>query len=153
MLWVLRYITEIVFFLMIRRPPRSTRTDTLFPYTTLFRSPHPQLVPLLSPCRLQHGPECQQFHVVLGNPHDAQLVPRQRLPGNQRPQVVGEIRKPRDASRLAVQMPEVELPAVILPDTMLAHKAVQPALDAAREPEVRRVDGTNQSSDTPAATN
>src|SRR3546814_11513309 len=27
-----------IFFLMIRRPPRSTRTDTLFPYTTLFRS-------------------------------------------------------------------------------------------------------------------
>src|SRR3546814_16258047 len=26
------------FYLMIRRPPRSTRTDTLFPYTTLFRS-------------------------------------------------------------------------------------------------------------------
>src|SRR3546814_6760098 len=33
----------IVFFLMIRRPPRSTRTDTLFPYTTLFRSAaHPR---------------------------------------------------------------------------------------------------------------
>src|SRR3546814_15653345 len=32
------------FFLMIRRPPRSTRTDTLFPYTTLFRSRLP--VPL-----------------------------------------------------------------------------------------------------------
>src|SRR3546814_7432852 len=31
----------LFFFLMIRRPPRSTRTDTLFPYTTLFRStPH-----------------------------------------------------------------------------------------------------------------
>src|SRR3546814_421802 len=29
------------FFLMIRRPPRSTRTDTLFPYTTLFRSVGP----------------------------------------------------------------------------------------------------------------
>src|SRR3546814_3596318 len=29
-----------IFFLMIRRPPRSTRTDTLFPYTTLFRSTH-----------------------------------------------------------------------------------------------------------------
>src|SRR3546814_285095 len=28
---------------MIRRPPRSTRTDTLFPYTTLFRSHHPAL--------------------------------------------------------------------------------------------------------------
>src|SRR3546814_4448129 len=32
-------------FLMIRRPPRSTRTDTLFPYTTLFRS-------------LRHGARC-----------------------------------------------------------------------------------------------
>src|SRR3546814_13553108 len=31
-------IQIMVFFLMIRRPPRSTRTDTLFPYTTLFRS-------------------------------------------------------------------------------------------------------------------
>src|SRR3546814_7064004 len=34
----LSIITYIFFFLMIRRPPRSTRTDTLFPYTTLFRS-------------------------------------------------------------------------------------------------------------------
>src|SRR3546814_7604680 len=31
----------ILFFLIIRRPPRSTRTDTLFPYTTLFRSSAP----------------------------------------------------------------------------------------------------------------
>src|SRR3546814_19262855 len=31
-------IQIVFFFLMIRRPPRSTRTDTLFPYTTLFRS-------------------------------------------------------------------------------------------------------------------
>src|SRR3546814_1545999 len=29
---------SVGFFFMIRRPPRSTRTDTLFPYTTLFRS-------------------------------------------------------------------------------------------------------------------
>src|SRR3546814_14367083 len=28
----------LIFFLLLRRPPRSTRTDTLFPYTTLFRS-------------------------------------------------------------------------------------------------------------------
>src|SRR3546814_9139614 len=33
------YMSFFFFFLMIRRPPRSTRTDTLFPYTTLFRSP------------------------------------------------------------------------------------------------------------------
>src|SRR3546814_10899832 len=32
------YVYLGFFFLMIRRPPRSTRTDTLFPYTTLFRS-------------------------------------------------------------------------------------------------------------------
>src|SRR3546814_881156 len=31
---------------MIRRPPRSTRTDTLFPYTTLFRSKDPNLDPI-----------------------------------------------------------------------------------------------------------
>src|SRR3546814_10325998 len=30
---------------MIRRPPRSTRTDTLFPYTTLFRSAYPETIP------------------------------------------------------------------------------------------------------------
>src|SRR3546814_18268344 len=41
-------ICFIFFFLMIRRPPRSTRTDTLFPYTTLFRSHE-------KPCRL-HRP-------------------------------------------------------------------------------------------------
>src|SRR3546814_6796564 len=34
-------IVSFFFFLMIRRPPRSTRTDTLFPYTTLFRSMGP----------------------------------------------------------------------------------------------------------------
>src|SRR3546814_9204014 len=31
---------------MIRRPPRSTRTDTLFPYTTLFRSPDGEVMPI-----------------------------------------------------------------------------------------------------------
>src|SRR3546814_15081425 len=37
--YVLYSFFSFFFFLMIRRPPRSTRTDTLFPYTTLFRSP------------------------------------------------------------------------------------------------------------------
>src|SRR3546814_11359634 len=31
-------LSHLFFFLLTRRPPRSTRTDTLFPYTTLFRS-------------------------------------------------------------------------------------------------------------------
>src|SRR3546814_16617462 len=42
------------FFLMIRRPPRSTRTDTLFPYTTLFRSPRPA-APVRQLVRLGQG--------------------------------------------------------------------------------------------------
>src|SRR3546814_2053336 len=39
------FFSLFFFFLMIRRPPRSTRTDTLFPYTTLFRSAffHPSM--------------------------------------------------------------------------------------------------------------
>src|SRR3546814_6808205 len=37
-IFVCLYIIVYFFFLMILRPPRSTRTDTLFPYTTLFRS-------------------------------------------------------------------------------------------------------------------
>src|SRR3546814_2994527 len=37
---------------MIRRPPRATRTDTLYPYTTLFRSR--RLLELLAQVRLQH---------------------------------------------------------------------------------------------------
>src|SRR3546814_20407365 len=32
------HVNDVIFFLRIRRPPRSTRTYTLFPYTTLFRS-------------------------------------------------------------------------------------------------------------------
>src|SRR3546814_20197830 len=40
-LWLsFHLLVRCFFFLMIRRPPRSTRTDTLFPYTTLFRSPN-----------------------------------------------------------------------------------------------------------------
>src|SRR3546814_2069696 len=46
----------MIFFLMIRRPPRSTRTDTLFPYTTLFRSAQPLSAPLQDGIRFLHIP-------------------------------------------------------------------------------------------------
>src|SRR3546814_16417018 len=55
-----------LFFLMIRRPPRSTRTDTLFPYTTLFRSlpriPERQrrAAPAASPERLLRQPDPEE---------------------------------------------------------------------------------------------
>src|SRR3546814_11943205 len=77
------------FFLMIRRPPRSTRTDTLVPYTTLFRSPcisashdvdicsakreshHPTSAlrsPDPHPCRERHNRQIQ------GSPFDEQAL-------------------------------------------------------------------------------
>src|SRR3546814_17675529 len=68
----------IFFFLMIRRPPRVTRTDTLFPYTTLVRSHlsqsvpptpgQPDKAPMLIPLRIKafdreggHGDEAEQL--------------------------------------------------------------------------------------------
>src|SRR3546814_15611953 len=49
------YLLYVFFFFMIRRPPRSTRTDTLFPYTTLFRSPYPFGFPRKPICYLAVG--------------------------------------------------------------------------------------------------
>src|SRR3546814_11114403 len=49
-----------VFFLMIRRPPRSTRTDTLFPCTTLFRSLAAQF-PILPSLRALLGEDAQDI--------------------------------------------------------------------------------------------
>src|SRR3546814_14675566 len=51
-------LISVFFFLMIRRPPRSTRTDTLFPYTTLFRS-------LVGECRPVHALRTDRFAVGL----------------------------------------------------------------------------------------
>src|SRR3546814_1746690 len=50
-----------VVFLMIRRPPRSTRTDTLFPYTTLFRSRR-----VLSARRRGRSPDLRNLRRALG---------------------------------------------------------------------------------------
>src|SRR3546814_6642868 len=51
----------LFFFLMIRRPPRSTRTDTLFPYTTLFRS-----LIVWSPASVAHPPRTAILKAVRG---------------------------------------------------------------------------------------
>src|SRR3546814_12782225 len=47
------YVFVFFFFLMIQPPPRSTRTDTLFPYTTLFRSILPELIDDQARCLLE----------------------------------------------------------------------------------------------------
>src|SRR3546814_9726318 len=49
----------LIFFLMLRRPPRSTRTDTLFPYTTLFRS--------ASQCRFAYNSNAPRRRIQVRN--------------------------------------------------------------------------------------
>src|SRR3546814_14559405 len=53
-----------VFFLMIRRPPRSTRTDTHFPYTTLFRSAGKSALWGAKPICRAHGKELHMKSLV-----------------------------------------------------------------------------------------
>src|SRR3546814_7712850 len=72
---------------MRRRPPRSTRTDTLFPYTTLFRSVgsnvHDPAVPALAH-RVRRG-AAHQVETVQIDPHDpAPLLEGQCRPGDER---------------------------------------------------------------------
>src|SRR3546814_7958524 len=68
------------FFLMIRRPPRSTRTDTLFPYTTLFRSRvQSEIRSLASSHREYHG-----FAYSSGHPQDICSGNARECTGNNR---------------------------------------------------------------------
>src|SRR3546814_12576163 len=77
----------VVFVLMMRRPPISTRTDTLFPYTTLFRSAAPAL---LRRVPVGHGPDGGILSA-----DRAQRVPGACLAGG-----------PPDASRQACRLPQ-----------------------------------------------
>src|SRR3546814_5348906 len=77
---------------MIRRPPRSTRTDTLFPYTTLFRSGDQRLARLAAEGLL--GREEGEFGELLGDGAAALGAAR----GHVGPQ------SPRDAARVDAPM-------------------------------------------------
>src|SRR3546814_12460446 len=82
---------------MIRRPPRSTRTDTLFPYTTLFRSDRVVVAP---PCLDQHpglGKAVEDFAVE-------QLVPQGAVEALVIPVLPWRAR--RDVERLHADLPE-----------------------------------------------
>src|SRR3546814_17746243 len=81
--YIVLLVFFVVFFLMIRRPPRSTRTDTLFPYTTLFRSPrrpgvgqHPQAQG--HRCRNRRRNLAESRHGLLAHPQTLSGVPRMR---------------------------------------------------------------------------
>src|SRR3546814_7184532 len=71
---------------MIRRPPRSTRTDTLFPYTTLFRSQHP----------LRARAACHPLHLQTFRHDRTVMSARVRPPGSWLD--VAVIVKPADCS-------------------------------------------------------
>src|SRR3546814_4967732 len=75
------------FFLMIRRPPRSTRTDTLFPYTTLFRSRHHRPPVADHPPRRESRARrpLRRRQIDAGEPAAALLRPRERAHLHRRP--------------------------------------------------------------------
>src|SRR3546814_16516919 len=80
-----------VFFLRIRLPPRSTRTDTLFPYTTLFRSGHAGRLtdPGLNPDRMRAVPrrgtvEATAVRPAVG-PAEESRTQRRSAPWSRRP--------------------------------------------------------------------
>src|SRR3546814_18877784 len=67
---------------MIRRPPRSTRTDTLFPYTTLFRSLARQVAEALgSADHAGIGEQAFQFLAPFGEGFELATEARQHRPG------------------------------------------------------------------------
>src|SRR3546814_17969353 len=82
------FVVYCFFFLMIRRPPRSTRTDTLFPYTTLFRSCwmsyelnfHPDA---LAEWKKLDAPVREMFKKKLAERLQNSRIPSARLSGNQ----------------------------------------------------------------------
>src|SRR3546814_5578145 len=81
---------------MIRRPPRSTRTDTLFPYTTLFRS---RLVLALAPAHPGADDEPAAAHLVdrgevVGQPH--RVVLRHHEDAGAEPHPLGHRRRPAE---------------------------------------------------------
>src|SRR3546814_12169583 len=94
-------------FLMYRRPPRSTRTDTLFPYTTLFRSSRRQGAGHKRPCprrwRRFRPPrwECRrhaQYHASAASPRLRETRHRKTpRPGQIRP--LGDLARAQHASR------------------------------------------------------
>src|SRR3546814_15251460 len=90
---------------MIRRPPRSTRTDTLFPYTTLFRSPDEFRVVSRAPLTLPpdynlRPPEPGAPRPQVGTP--SQQAERAVFANSQNPAVQQQVSAPRTAGEQAL---------------------------------------------------
>src|SRR3546814_5515814 len=96
---------------MIRRPPRSTRTDTLFPYTTLFRSPQVRILPGAPlrnkaghGARLCFGGPCDQCLQQRSEEHTSELQSLMRISYAVFCLKKKKKRHDADASRIAVQV-------------------------------------------------
>src|SRR3546814_3804940 len=96
---------------MIRRPPRSTRTDTLFPYTTLFRS---------------QGPAHRHADEIAARPH-AQAQDRQALRRPDEGDGLGR-RTAQSGDRHLLPIARADLPARLWPDRGGAGHLVQSPL-------------------------
>src|SRR3546814_10204219 len=98
---------------MIRRPPRSTRTDTLFPYTTLFRSPdlETRVAILLA--------KADQNKVAL--PKEVALFVAQRVRSNVR-ELEGALLRLSASSRLRGEAMTVEFARATLKDMLAAYE-------------------------------
>src|SRR3546814_16892379 len=99
-MWVV-YACLLFCFLMIRRPPISTRTDTLFPYTTLFRSRPSGIAGFRSDGRL-HGGDHRVFGEDAANDVEAFLlgIGVAVLPGLRKPGYFGGVDIDRKSTRL-----------------------------------------------------
>ena len=75
---------------------------------------------------------------------DDEPIAGQRLAADDLAQVVGEMLERREAAGFGVQMNEVETPAALLAAAVLAHEAIEPALQAAGQVEIRPVDGEHE---------
>src|SRR3546814_17015038 len=119
----------LFFFYMIRRPPRSTRTDTLFPYTTLFRSvvragfasqsDNDQAVDRFRPAFAQRGAQVDM--VVLAQAHIAAPLAGQADAVARGAEIVGQRRDQAERPRAALD-----------PET--ARRAADPLFDAPDSP-------------------
>lgn len=72
---------------------------------------------------------------------DNEAIARQGLAADDLPEIVCKMLQRREAARLGVQMNEIETPAAGLASAMLAHEAIEPALQAAGQVEIRTING------------
>src|SRR3546814_406674 len=118
---------------MIRRPPRCTRTDTLFPYTTLFRSegfPVAEEEGLVRDHRLDHLADegrPRVLHQVANEPVDRAAVQAAGDRGEAALDQVGLVRR-QDEAALPADQPRDEV------EFLRRHRSAPPAIRASRGP-------------------